>query len=258
MRIGAQMFTVTDFCKDLNSFAESLKKVADMGYEFVQISGTCDYEPQWLKEQLQKNGLKCVLTHIPINKLKADPIAVAKNHDIFDCKHVGLGWYAFEDSDEKQRFDDFFEIIPTIAKSLKEQGKYFMYHNHAHEFKKYNCKTVFEQLVQRIPADLMGFTLDTYWIQVGGSDSAYWLERLKGRVPVIHLKDYAYHQLEPYKFEPRTASIGDGNINFDRVFEKAESAGTEYMLVEHDQLEGADPFDSLKRSYAYLKSHGFK
>ena len=38
MEIGAQFFTLRDFCKDLDSFAESLKKVADIGYKNVQIS----------------------------------------------------------------------------------------------------------------------------------------------------------------------------------------------------------------------------
>ena len=60
MKIGAQLFTVHDFCKDLDSFAESLKKVADIGYKTVQVSGTCAYEPEWLKEELKKNGKKKV------------------------------------------------------------------------------------------------------------------------------------------------------------------------------------------------------
>ena len=98
--------------------------------------------------------------------------------------------------------------------------------------------------------DEMGFTLDTFWVQAGGGDPAQWLEKLSGRVPCIHLKDYAYGR--------KMAVIGEGNINFDRVFEKAESAGTEYMLVEQDDCNGEDPLDCLKRSYKYLHSLGFK
>ena len=51
MKTGAQFYTVRDFCKDLDGFAETLKKVADIGYKTVQISGTCAYEPEWLKAQ---------------------------------------------------------------------------------------------------------------------------------------------------------------------------------------------------------------
>ena len=51
---------------------------------------------------------------------------------------------------------------------------------------------------------------------------------------------------------------GEGNINFDRVFEKAEAGGTQYMLVEQDNCNGEDPFDCLRRSYEYLKAEGFE
>ena len=95
----------------------------------------------------------------------------------------------------------------------------------------------------------MGFTLDTYWVQAGGGDPAQWLEMLKGRIPAIHLKDFAFGR--------KMAVVGEGNINFDRVFEKAEAGGTQYMLVEQDDCGGEDPFECLRRSYLYLKACGF-
>ena len=68
-------------------------------------------------------------------------------------------------------------------------------------------------------------------------------------MPVIHLKDYAYGR--------KMAVIGEGNINFGRVFEKAEAAGTQYMMVEQDDCNGEDPFACLRRSYEYLTACGF-
>ena len=53
------------------------------------------------------------------------------------------------------------------------------------------------------------------------------------------------------------AEVGEGNINFARVFEKAEAGGTKYMLVEQDDCNGEDPIDCLRRSYPYLHSFGF-
>lgn len=247
MQIGAQFFTLRDFCKDTDSFAESLKKVADIGYKTVQISGTCQYEPEWLKGELEKNGLECVLTHIPADKLQNDPAKVAKDHDVFNCKYVGLGSFGFN---EEKNIDDFIRIYKPVTSTLKQAGKYFMYHNHDGEFKKFNGKIVLENLAEAFSPDEMGFTLDTFWVQAGGGDPAQWIEKLSSRVPCIHLKDYAYGR--------KMAVIGEGNINFDRVFEKAESAGTKYMLVEQDDCNGKNPFDCLKRSYEFLKSRGFK
>ena len=96
----------------------------------------------------------------------------------------------------------------------------------------------------------MGFTLDTYWAQFAGADPAYWIENLAGRVPCIHLKDQTFDQ--------KMAVVGEGNINFERVFLSAQKSGTKYMLVEQDNCNGEDPFDCLKRSYEYLKSRGFE
>ena len=39
MNIGAQFFTIRDFCKTTEELAESLKRVADIGYKTIQLSG---------------------------------------------------------------------------------------------------------------------------------------------------------------------------------------------------------------------------
>ena len=250
MLVGAQFFTIREFCKNLDDFAESLKKVADIGYKTVQISGVCEYEPQWLADQLKANGLKCVLTHTSPAKMQEDPVQVAKNHDVFDCDYVGLGSFSFKGDSPETTFDYFFETYSKVAQALHDAGKYFMYHNHAHEFQKYEGKLILDHIAEKLPADQVGFTLDTYWIQTGGGDPAYWVEKFAGRVPCIHLKDYSYGA--------KMAVVGEGNINFDRVFKAAEAAGTKYMLVEQDNCNGEDPFDCLRRSYEYLKANGFE
>ena len=248
MIIGAQFYTLRNFCKTLDDFSETLKKVADIGYTSVQISGTCAYEPEWLRDQLKANGLKCAVTHIPGDKLKADPVKVAHDHDIFDCEYVGLGCYNFAAEDATT--EKFTEEYLPVAKAIHSAGKYFMYHNHDAEFKWENGKTILANLAEKFSPELMGFTIDTFWVQAGGGDPAAWIEYLSGRVPCIHLKDYSYGR--------KMAVIGEGNINFDRVFKSAEKAGTKYMLVEQDECYGEDPFDCLARSYKYLSSLGFK
>ncbi len=249
MEIGAQLYTLRDFCKTLNSFEETLKRVADIGYKNIQISGTCEYDAQWLASKLKENGLKCVLTHINSDKLCGDTLSVVKDHNVLDCKYVGLGYYPFNEDNENENYANFVNKYSPVMEALKENGKYFMYHNHDFEFKKYNNEIILEKLQNDFSADKLGFTLDTFWVQAGGGDPAYWIEKLNSRVPCIHLKDFAYGR--------KMAVIGEGNINFDRVFEKAEVAGTKYMLVEQDDCNGEAPLVCLKRSFDYLKSRGF-
>ena len=249
MEIGAQFYTVRQQCQTLEDFAETLKKVADIGYRNVQISGTCPYPAQWLKDQLDKNGLKCVLTHIPVPRLTGETDQVIADHKVFGCGHIGLGWWAF-DPEKDMSYDQWKQLFPPVARKIHDAGLLFMYHNHDQEFKRLDGKLILERLAEEVPADQMGFTLDTFWVQAGGGDPAQWLEKLSGRVPVIHLKDYAYGR--------QMAVVGEGNINFARVFEKAEAAGTQYMLVEQDDCHGEDPVECLRRSYQNLRSWGFR
>lgn len=253
MQIGAQLYTVREQCKTLEDFSLTLRKVADIGYKTVQVSGTCDFDPAWLKAQLDMNSLRCVLTHTPAVRLTTDAAQVAADHDVFSCPCVGLGWYAFDEAKEDTSYDHFVRTYRAVAQTLGANGKYFMYHNHDQEFKRHpdgSGQIILERLMQDIPADTMGFTLDTYWVQAGGGDPAQWLEKLSGRIPCIHLKDFAYGR--------KMAVIGEGNINFDRVFEKAEKGGTQFMLVEQDDCNGEDPIECLRRSYQYLTACGFQ
>ena len=257
MQIGAQFYTVRNQCQTLDDFALTLRKVADIGYKTVQISGTCPYEAQWLREQLDKNGLQCVLTHIPVPRLVEETAQVIADHHVFGCENIGLGWFAFNEDKDEESYAHFMEVFPRVAQDIRAGGRYFMYHNHDQEFKRApgggspagSSQIILEKLAQDIPADIMGFTLDTFWVQAGGGDPAQWVKNLAGRVPVIHLKDYAYGR--------KMAVVGEGNINFDRVFTEAEKAGTKFMLVEQDDCNGEDPIECLRRSYEYLKACGF-
>ncbi len=251
MKIGAQLYTVRDFCKTKEDFSETLKKVADIGYTTVQVSGTCEYEAEWLKNELSKTGLKCVLTHYNLDKIKNSPKETADFHKVFDCKYVGIGALP-GGPDGLEKFDEFVNDFLPSAKILKENGAYLMYHNHNFDLCHIEPKvTYLERMAEIFGEENLGITLDTYWVQAGGASITEWLEKFKGRVPCIHLKD-----MSVYKMEQRMASVGSGNINFEKVIEKAEEAQTEYLLVEQDNCYGKDPFDELKNSYSYLRSLG--
>jgi hypothetical protein len=83
MKLGAQLYTLREYCQTIEDFAETLKRVADIGYTTVQVSGTCPYDPQWLSEQLKANGLRCALTHYNPDAIKTDPAGVVDIHRTF-------------------------------------------------------------------------------------------------------------------------------------------------------------------------------
>ncbi|MBP1587674.1 MAG: sugar phosphate isomerase/epimerase [Clostridia bacterium] len=251
MRIGAQLYTVRDFCRNLEDFEETLKKIADIGYEYVQVSGTCAYEANWLAEKLAANGLACALTHYNGERIRTETAKVIDEHKIFGCRLIGVGSLP-GGFDAPDAFDRFIREYREPAGMIAEKGLYFMYHNHQFEFAKDKSGLRgIEKMAESFSPSEMGFTLDAYWIQFAGADPALWIRNLSGRVPAIHLKDMAIEG-----GTQKMAVVGEGNINFGRVLYEAENAGTEYLLVEQDNCNGEDPFECLRRSRKQLNSWG--
>ena len=118
MQIGAQFFTVRNQCQTLDDFALTLRKVADIGYKTVQISGTCPYDAEWLKAQLAANDLQCVLTHIPVPRLVGETAQVIADHHVFGCENIGLGWYAFNEEKEEESYAHFMNTFPTVKGAI--------------------------------------------------------------------------------------------------------------------------------------------
>lgn len=253
MVLGAQLFTVREFTQDLNSFAETLKKVADIGYRVVQVSATCPYEADWLAEQLQSNGLSCPVTHTPPDRLANEPVAVAAEHRRFGCGVAGLGSAPGFFKNGYEDYVAFRNDFLPVSEALKQGGITLGYHNHQVEFGKFEGETLLERMSRDFPADQLVFILDTYWTQYSGGNPAAWLRRLSGRVPCVHFKDLAI-----VGTQQRMAVVGEGNMDWDSIIAACAEAGTRYALVEQDDCYGEDPFDCLHRSYRYLKTMGLE
>ncbi len=254
MKIGAQLYTLRDFCKTPEDFEETLKKVADIGYTTVQVSGTCAYDPAWLRDTLKKYGLTCTLTHVPLAKFTEDPTQTAADHKIFSCRYIGLGMGPNCMSSDED-LEATLEAVKKAAPAFKKEGALFMYHNHDGEFTK-NSSGEFRllELARRTEADELGFTLDTYWVQHAGASIEEIMQALDGRIPCVHFKDYC---VVP-KREIRMAPVGRGNINFVKLASLCETLGTEFIYVEQDHCYGEDPFECMKESYDYLRSIGLE
>ena len=253
MKSGAQLYTVREYCRTTEGLSETLKKVADIGYTSVQLSGVCAYDPDWMADELRKNGLVCAVTHYNPELIRTAPEQTVSDHKKFGCRYVGIGCMP-GGLGRPEDYDNFVANYKDAARRIAAAGGYFMYHNHHMEFMRAaDGRLYIEKLAEAFAPEEMGFTLDTYWVQYGGGDPAQWLEKLAGRVPCIHLKDMACVDRQP-----RMAPIGEGNINFDRALAAAEAAGTQFALVEQDDCYGDDPFDCLRRSYEYLKAQGLR
>ena len=253
MNIGAQFYTVRDFCKTPEALDESMKKVADIGYRHIQLSGVCAYEADWMAERLKAYGLSADITHFDYGRIVNDTENTIRFHDTMGCRYIGIG--SNPRGVTPEGLARMAEEVRPAARKIAAAGHRFMYHNHHMEFARFEGKTFLDLLCETFTPEECGVTLDTYWVQAGGADPAMWLRRLAGRVDCVHFKDMVY---EPADHGVRMAPVGGGNMNYPEILRACEDAGVKYAFVEQDNCYGEDPFLCLKKSYDWLRAQGLE
>lgn len=244
--IVAQLYTVRDFTKTPKEIEKTLKKVKEIGYQAVQVSGFGPIDPHHLRDLVQEIGLKIAVTHTPYNRIKNDLDAVIKEHKLWNCEYIGLGSMPKEFRTGKDGYLDFIKEISEPAQMIADHGLQLVYHNHKFEFEKYDGVTGMEILLNETEPETFGFELDTYWVQAGGADPVQWIKKVAGRMGVIHLKDMAIKDNEQI-----FAEIGEGNLDWPAIIQLCRKTGVKWYAVEQDKSL-RDPFESLAISLKYL------
>lgn len=252
-KIGAQYYTLRDYAKTIEDFDDTCRKVSEMGYKIVQISGT-PLGAAEMKEVLDKYDLKVVVTHRNFNDFKNNLDEIIEYNKTLGCYLCGVGAMPGEARESVEGLDQFIKDANEISAKLKKEGLYFGYHNHHFEFAKLDGKLIMDRLINETNPDEFMFILDTYWLQFGGVNPVDFIKKLGKRAMMVHFKDY---HINPEKnFTVEMCEVGEGNLNWDEIICACDEAGAQYALVEQD-ICNRNPFESLKMSYDFLKSKGF-
>ena len=249
-QVAAQLFTLREHLKTPADIAASLKKVRAIGYEAVQISGMGPIAEEELVTILRDEGLTCCATHERGEKILNEPAAVAERLAKLNCQYTAYPFPGGYDLNDFAQVTALAKKLDAAGAVLRAAGKVLTYHNHNHEFIRHRGKPVLRHLYDLTSPENLQAELDTYWIQAGGGDPADWCRHLQGRLPLLHLKDYAINA----QAQPVFAEIGNGNLNWPEIIPAAESAGCRWFIVEQDVCPG-DPFESLAISFRHLRDH---
>lgn len=259
-KLAVQMYTVREHVKTAKDLATTLEKIRKIGYPAVQISAveamngdTPEVDAKAARKLLDDHGLKCIATHRPWQRLTQHLEEEIEFHHTLGCDYLAIGGLgpAFEAS--YAGFREFVQAAKPVIARLKEAGIQFGHHNHSHEFYRpeRHGATLEDILIDEAPSDLK-LELDLYWIEHAGVNCVRILERVHGRVPVIHLKD---KEAVRATNEIRIAPIGEGNMDWDNILPACEAAGVEWYAIEQDECY-RDPFDCLKSSFDFLTARG--
>lgn len=245
IKLGVQLFTLRDKCQNAEDFEETLKFLQSIGCNVVQISAIGPIDPVVVGDLVKKYNMEVCVTHKPYDRMKNDLDALIKEHDLINCKNIGIGAMPFNLHDSFEGVWGFINKCNEIDEKMQKQGKKLCYHNHAFEFEVYDGKRTFERLIEETNMD---FIPDTYWMQVGGVNPAEYIKKLKGRVEVCHFKDMCI-----VNNEQRFAECGTGNIDLGACYKACKEIGVKYIVIEQDLCYDMDVFESVRIGFEGLK-----
>ncbi len=249
-QVALQTYNIRQHTKTPADIAASLKKVSKIGYRAIQVSAMGPIDEAELVTITGGEGLTICATHEPSDTILEQPEKVAERLKKLGCRITAYPSPKGIDFTSREAVDSWLKKLDRAGKVLHDEGLVLAYHNHHHEFQHLDGKCIYELIFEKTdPRHLQG-EIDTYWVQYGGASSLEWCERLAGRLPVLHLKDY---KITP-ELKPDFAEIGNGNMNFPAIIAAAEKSGCQWFAVEQDTCPG-DPFDSARQSFEYLRDH---
>lgn len=247
-RVALQLWTLRDHLKTEDEVARSFARVREIGYEHVELGGLGAIAAARVKQLADSAGLGICAAHQPAREIIEQPSKVADTAGALGCRFIA---YPFPHV-PLETLDQVFALADDLSRAgeaLRSRGQLLTYHNHALEFRKLGGKCILDWLYERTDPVMLHGELDTYWVQAGGGDPAGYCARLSGRLPLLHLKDYA---ITPEN-EPITAALGEGNLNLRTILREADAAGCEWYIVEQDRCL-TDPFVEIATSLRYLES----
>lgn len=246
--IGLQLYTVREDCE--KDFRGTVKKVAEMGYQGIELAGDGGLTSSEMKALVADCGLQVAGSHAGFDDLqnKLDE-TMQYNREIGNSRII-CPYLPQEYQDKgKAGYLEAAEILGAVGETVVANGFSLSYHNHSFEFGQDGGQYFLDILLGAVDEKNLKSELDTYWVQHGGAVPAEYVKKYAGRIELLHIKDMADDENRSF------AEIGAGILDWDAIFAAAEETGVAWYLVEQDVCQGP-PIESARKSLEFLRSRG--
>jgi sugar phosphate isomerase/epimerase len=261
--IGLQLYTVRDAMQ--KDPAGTLAKVKQIGYNSIEAATYTGsqlfygMDAKTFAETLKQNNLIIPSAHYRLGEEKTNG-ADTKGTMLHEwdkavddaaavgIKHMVCAWLS---ESERGNIDHYKQLAANLNKSAeicKKAGIQLCYHNHDFEFVEQDGQLPYNIILDNTDKDLVKMELDLYWITKAKHDPIEMFKQHPGRFPLWHVKDMDKTPQQAF------TEVGNGTIDFKKIFENATIAGMKYFFVEQDKCPGS-PFDSITTSYNYIKKN---
>lgn len=267
--VGVQLYSVRDDM--MNDPLGSLKKVAEMGYKYVEHANYVDgkfygYAPAEFRKILDDTGLNMISGHTVMGREHWDE---AKNDFsdswkklVDDAAVLGQKYVTSPSMDDSMRsnYDDFkhyMDIFNKCGELCQKSGMKFGYHNHDFEFsEKLNNEKLFDIMMKSMDPDKVVVQLDIGNLYNGGAVALDVVKQYPGRFENIHVKDEILSTGGEEKYE--STIIGTGIVNAKEVVDLATKiGGTQVYIIEQESYQGKTPMECIKEDLEVMKKWGY-
>lgn len=256
--LAIQLYTVRD-AMSANP-EKTLERLAAMGFTELEIyaynSTFFGKSPQEFQRILKNTGLRVISSHHITGNFNKGQGTLLYNWEksVEDLHFIGSEYmvcsYLFPAERTLENYKKLPELLENSGKVTKEAGIQFAYHNHDFEFEKFDdTRNVYDFILENSSSELVKMELDLYWISKAGIDPLMYFQKYPGRFPLWHVKDM---KAETKDF----TEIGNGTIDFERIFKAGKQAGLRYWFLEQDSSD-KDIFESICISSEFIAKNNF-
>jgi sugar phosphate isomerase/epimerase len=244
---------LNSFSKDFSSDAPAtMKKAKELGFSYVEMSGTYGLSfPQFIK-LLAVNELAAVSFETSLAKLAESPQAVADEARSYGSKYIVCPSAAM-DSFSKEDAEEISQVLNHAGKILAQNGLLLCYHAKGKEFSTLGNETIFDHLVEKIDPRFVYLAMNVFAIKEAGKEPIDFLKKYPTRFILVYLKD---GQIGSGKAKaPTNVSLGTGDVGILEIMRAAHELGIQYFFIE-DESENAE--QRISESLAFLKTINYQ
>lgn len=247
MKLSIQTYTVQNHIE--TDLWGTLKKLSSLGLRYVEIGGTFGLPAKELKAGLDDLGLAVSGMHTWLGNLEKEFDKIVDDNRTLGNKYIVLA--SVDRALHSQGWTTVAKTLEPMGAKLRDAGFIMAYHNHNFEFALENGKPGLDVLYESSDSALVKAQIDAYWVLYGGGDPGAYIRKLKGRVPLVHLKDGVKGGAEPHFLE-----VGQGDVDWDDVLAACKECDVEFGAIEQDSSD-RDSMESARMSVEFLRARGF-
>ena len=261
---GYQLYTIREEMSSDSAIDAALKATHDMGYVQVESFGYMQgtffgQSPEQFKKTIDSASLSSPSGHyLPMQLAmnEVGPLDTTTIPDILNAAEaLGQKWVIIPWMSDAWRNAEGYEhlanYLKALSKACKERGMVAAWHNHDFEFIALEDGTIpYDYLIQNLKGEGVVFEMDIHWVAFAGEDAVQWFEKYPGMFPLWHVKDFAADTLTQ-------VPVGQGVIDWERIFANAELSGMEHYYIEQDVCSADRALDCLKESIAWAAGQAY-